>query len=72
MSTVQQDERPTERAINFNVPTDFKTEIDVYLARRPGLSLREFCTRLIAEKLGIPVPGEEPAPDASTKKRRAG
>jgi len=59
MPNIQQSDEQPQARVSFTVPVDFKTELDVYLAHRPGLSLREFCTQLIAERLGIPVPVEE-------------
>ena len=64
MSTVQQtkDQMPPEKLsqVNFSVPDDFKLALDLAV-KGERTTLREFCVRTLAEKLGIPVPGEEPA-----------
>lgn len=56
MSTLTQDGKLA--TISFRVAEDFKRTLDIELATR-GVTSQEFCTRAIAEKLGVPVPGEE-------------
>ena len=56
MPTVKQDTKQAQQTINFLVPADFKLEVDLAVTRA-RTSLRDFCTRAIAERLGIPVPG---------------
>ncbi len=66
MPNVQQNYRTAQHSeelehIKFQVTSDFKLEVDRRVTEE-RTTLRDFCTRAIAEKLGIPVPGEDPAP----------
>lgn len=70
MPNVQQNEdspQPDIR-VSFQVTEDFKLAIDRQVTEE-RTTLKEFCIRALAEKLGIPVPGEEPQPDAPRKRR---
>lgn len=61
MSIAQEDNTTPDKGVSFYVSAEFKEAMDVAIARQ-RTTLRDFCTRAIAEKLGIPVPGEEPEP----------
>ncbi|HXI90488.1 MAG TPA: hypothetical protein VNH18_29465 [Bryobacteraceae bacterium] len=69
MSTVQSDNNTSQPDIrvSFQVSEDFKLAIDLAVTKA-RTTLRDFCTRALAEKLGIPVPGEEPAPEPRKRK----
>lgn len=68
MSTLSHGEPEKLTNICFKAPEDFKVALDIALATK-RTTIQDFCLRAIAEKLGIPVPGEEPTPEP--KRRRA-
>lgn len=71
MSNVQQDDSTTQPdvRVSFQVSEDFKLAIDLAVTRE-RTTLRDFCTRALAEKLGIPVPAQEAAALTDKQKRR--